>query len=151
MTPTIPNPNFDRIVVGVDGSVGSSRALEWAHTMAGITGAEVLAVHGFEWVAMRGAATNEVLLAQATAHVDGTWTELLRGDRVPYRTFVEAEDPRVLLNRVALENQADVIVVGSRGHSKIAELLLGSVAEFLTHHAKVPVVVIPTEAELSSP
>lgn len=119
--------------------------------MAALTGAEVLAVHGFEWVPMRGAETNEVLMEQAMGELDGRWTEVLREDPVPYRTFIEAEDPRILLDRIAEEQRADVIVVGSKGHSQVAALLLGSLASFLTQHARVPVVVIPADAALSSP
>ena len=143
--------HFDRIVVGVDGSDGSTRALEWARTMATITGAEVLAVHAFEYVPMRGSVTNEVVADQARDNLDGHWTEVLREEDVPYRTIVEDEDPRKLLVRVARDERADVIVIGSRGHSQIAELLLGSVAEFLTHHAPIPVVVIPADAAVSAP
>ncbi len=151
MTDTVPNANFDRIVVGVDGSRGSDLAVRWAHLMAGITGAEVLAVHGFEYVPMRGHETNELLLQQRAAELDGHWTVALRSNGVAYRTFIEAEDPRPLLTRIATEEKADVIVVSNRGHSQLAELFLGSTAEYLTHHAKIPVVVIPIDAAISSP
>lgn len=147
----LPSPDFDRIVAGVDGSRGSDRALTWATRMAQITGAEVLAVHGFEYVPMKGADTNDVLLAEAAIDLDGPWTDVLREDGVGYRTFIEADDPRRLLDRVASDERADVIVLGSRGHAQVSELLLGSVATFLTHHATVPVVVIPDEARLSRP
>ena len=59
--------------------------------------------------------------------------------------------PRVALGQIAEDERADVIVVGSRGHSQIADLFLGSVATYLTQHAKVPVLVIPAHAEISSP
>ncbi len=147
----LPSPDFDRIVVGVDGSPGSDRALQWATKMAQITGAEVLAVHGYEYVPMKGADTNDVLVDQASTDLDGPWTAGLREDGIRYRTFIEADDPRRLLDAVALDEKADVIVVGSRGHGQVADLLLGSVAAFLTHHATVPIVVIPDEARLSRP
>ena len=38
---------------------------------------------------------------------------------------------------------AEVIVVGRTGRSQIAEILLGSVTHFLTHHSTIPVVVVP--------
>ena len=151
MVAVLPNPNFDRIVVGVDGSTGSHRALQWSSGIAEITGAEILCVHAFEYVPMRGAESNEVLLAEARGELDGRWTSDLRDGAVRYRTILDTKDPRMLLNEVASESKADVIVVGSRGHSQVAELLLGSVASFLTHHAEVPVVVIPHDAELSLP
>ena len=96
--------------------------------------------------ALAGILTESDLLE---ALVTMLWTEELRDNDISYRTVIEAEDPRTLLSSVAVAERADVIVVGSRGHSQIRELLLGSVAEFLTHHARVPVVVIPVDAELS--
>jgi nucleotide-binding universal stress UspA family protein len=137
--------------VGVDGSEGSDRALKWARTMARITGAEILAVHGFDYVPMRGAETNDVLLEQTEGELNGRWTDVLREDEVPFRTIIEIEDPRILLDRLAVEHRADVIVVGSKGHSQVAALMLGSLASFLTQHAQVPVVVIPEGAALSAP
>lgn len=110
-----------------------------------------MAVHGFEYVPMRGAETNEVLLEQTTGELEGRWTDVLREESVPYRTIIEIEDPRILLSRVAIEQRADVIVVGSKGHSQVAALMLGSLASFLTQHAEVPVVVIPEGAALSAP
>lgn len=147
----LPSPDFDRIVVGVDGSSGSERALIWATRMAQITRAEVLAVHAFEFVPMRGIDTNDVALEQMSTDLEGPWTAVLREDGVEYRTFIAADDPRQLLDAVALDERADAIVVGSHGHGRVSELLLGSVAAFLTHHATVPVVVIPGESRLSLP
>jgi nucleotide-binding universal stress UspA family protein len=37
------------------------------------------------------------------------------------------------------------LVIGARGHSGIAGILLGSVADYITRHATVPVVVVPPE------
>ena len=70
---------------------------------------------------------------------------------MPYRTIIEIEDPRSLLDRIAIEQRADVIVVGSKGHSQVTALMLGSLAAYLTQHAQVPVVVIPEGAALSAP
>jgi nucleotide-binding universal stress UspA family protein len=44
--------------------------------------------------------------------------------------------------RLARRSHAEVIVVGNRGRSLLAEILLGSVAHFLTHHSTIPVVVV---------
>mgnify|MGYP002146810237 CR=1 FL=1 len=47
-------------------------------------------------------------------------------------------------------NCADVIVMGSRGHSTIGELLLGSVAHKVTMKADIPVMLVPSVAPVVS-
>ncbi|HEX5192075.1 MAG TPA: universal stress protein [Solirubrobacteraceae bacterium] len=51
--------------------------------------------------------------------------------------------PRAIAD-AASEGQGDVIVVGTRGHTAIGGLLLGSVTQRLLHVAHCPVVVVPT-------
>jgi nucleotide-binding universal stress UspA family protein len=48
--------------------------------------------------------------------------------------------------RNALQNaKADLVVVGARGHSGLSGLLLGSVADYISKHSDVPVVIVPTK------
>lgn len=58
-------------------------------------------------------------------------------------TAVEGGAARVLLDA---SHSADMIVVGTRGHSAMRDLLLGSTASQLSHHSKVPVVIVPDTA-----
>ena len=44
-----------------------------------------------------------------------------------------------------MDEACDLIVVGSRGHSGIAGLLLGSTTDYVARHAKVPVVIVPVK------
>jgi nucleotide-binding universal stress UspA family protein len=44
---------------------------------------------------------------------------------------------------IAAQEQADLIVVGSRGRGGFTELLLGSVGHHLTLHARIPVTIVP--------
>ena len=52
-------------------------------------------------------------------------------------------DPAAELEQAAAEQRADLIVVGSQGHTVVERLLLGSVSTRLTHHAQRPVMVVP--------
>ena len=60
----------------------------------------------------------------------------------PWRLEVRTGDPAVQLERAAEETDADLVVVGARGHSVARRLLLGSVSSRLLHHAHRPVLVV---------
>lgn len=134
------------IVVGVDGSEGSRVAVSWVARLAAQLDAEVLAVCGYSANPMLGEATNEEVVDGLRHDMETTWVEPLREAGVRFRGIVEEGDPRILLLAVARMNEADLIVVGSRGRGPLSEMLLGSVAQYLTHHAGVPVVVVPTRS-----
>jgi nucleotide-binding universal stress UspA family protein len=56
-------------------------------------------------------------------------------------------DPAKVILEVARQIQADVIVMGSRGHSALDEILLGSVAHKVTIKTTVPVILVPFDRE----
>jgi nucleotide-binding universal stress UspA family protein len=54
-------------------------------------------------------------------------------------------DPADLIAGVAKEADADLIVVGTRGHGRVAGMLLGSVTQRLLHVAPCPVLAVPAK------
>ena len=68
--------------------------------------------------------------------------QALAGCRTPWRFEVRAGDPAEDLERAAGERQADLLVVGGRGHTVVHRRLLGSVANRLLHQADRPVLVV---------
>ena len=130
------------IVCGYDGSPTSKAALAWAGRLARCCGAEVIIVGAYDWNPMIGDATNQEMLDALGAELEAVVPEL-EGQGVRCRTIAQTGDSRSVLLAEAYGHNAEVIVVGSRGRSQIAEILLGSVAHFLTHHSRIPVVVVP--------
>lgn len=136
------------IVVGVDGSEGSDRALEWCAVNAPKLGAEVVAVHAFHAPYAYPALDVPSMPVEvdkwkkeAQRLLETEWTAAL-GD-VPHRTmFVDGSPGRAVVE-VSDELGADLIVVGSRGRGGVAELVLGSVSHHLAHHARRPVLIVP--------
>lgn len=138
------------IVVGVDGSKGSVRALEFALDEARIRGAEVKAVAawhvppaygmGTGWYAVPLDPTSyekiaetalEESLEQAHAAESGvSVTPVLKEGQAADVLVAEAQD-------------ADLLVVGSRGLGGFKGLLLGSVSQQCAHHARCPVSIVP--------
>jgi nucleotide-binding universal stress UspA family protein len=125
-----------RVLAGLDASVGSRRALQWAVAVASATGAELVVMNAFR----PGKAE---MLAEREAEV-ASWL----GDvgEVSLSIEVLGGDPRLLLRDLAAEREVDLLVVGRLGTSGGPGFLhLGSVAEYLGHHAAVPLAVIPAE------
>jgi nucleotide-binding universal stress UspA family protein len=131
------------IVCGFDGSASSQAAVEWAGMLAGCCDAELIVVSVYDWNPMVGESTNQQMIDELAAELEGVGPAGLRERGVRHRTIVQTGDSRTVLLAVAYLHRADLLVVGSRGRSQLAEIVLGSVAHYLTHHSEVPVVVVP--------
>jgi nucleotide-binding universal stress UspA family protein len=144
---------MERIVVGVDDSVGARSALRWALAEAQLFGASVEAVHVYQFELAWIDATDEhveqwrqdaarkaaVLLSEVVAGVAG------RSPSVPVKELVIEGQPAAALVQAADKN-ADLLVVGSRGRGGLAGMLLGSVSRRCIEHSPCPVVVVPPHA-----
>jgi nucleotide-binding universal stress UspA family protein len=139
-----------KIVVGVDGSEHSLRAVEWCAKYAGALGAEVIAVHaielpvyastvGFVPMPVYTRADREKLRAVLVEQ----WCEPLTRAKVPFRPVLAEGYPTNLVRETADAEDADLVVVGRRGLGGFAELLLGSTSHSLSHHLDRPVVIVP--------
>lgn len=142
------NPHEHRIVVGVDGSPGSDRAIDFAIEIAARNQVPLVAVHGWRdrssgttgtgspaWAkSIERIRTDERLLADALAG----WTA-----KYPEVEIVQESIPvhpaRLLADA---SEHAALVVVGSRGRGGFLGLLLGSVSQSVLHHARCPVAVV---------
>ncbi len=133
-----------RIVVGVDGSEGSTRALEWAAAVADRNGAvlEVLAAcdaGNLVVIPRKGQRAMELVIEKAVAHV----TRVAPG--VEVKGVTHQGSPATVL--IEASRGADLLVVGARGFGGFTGLLLGSVSQQCSQHAHCPVVVVPAPEE----
>lgn len=148
--PELDGDAFGRrsMVVGVDGSDGSARAVRWAAESAQRAGAEVVAVHAFE-APISDATRAEVrsLLAEARARVEEEWCAPLRHADVAHRAVVEPGRADLVVGRVADSVRPGCIVAGTRGLGPISQQVLGSVTHRLVRESEWPVVVIPAPAD----
>ncbi len=136
---------MESILVGVDGSEASTRALMTAAHLARLAGARLLIthveapaaypseLHGMVAEHKQFPAAAHRVLALARQQVTGVETETIRCEG-----FV-AES----LEEKAAERKADLLVVGKHGHSAVHRLLMGSVADRLAHIAQRPVLIVP--------
>jgi nucleotide-binding universal stress UspA family protein len=132
------------ILLPVDGSEPSNRAVTVAAELAVKLGAEIVVLHVQEHLATMEAAYEVESQTEAHELVDRCVRTLkdlgasARGDVV---SSVYDRDARVILE-VAEEEHADLVVMGSRGLSDFAGLVLGSVAHKVLHLAHCPVLVV---------
>ncbi len=141
-----------KILVPVDFSECSLRAVDTAMTLARSFAAEVDILHVWEMSAYL--APEAFLLPSITpaslstfaATRAGTWMKeflgFLEAEGVPARGRLEGGAPWSTIVRVAEEERYDLVVLATHGHTNLAHILLGSVAERVVRHAPCPVLTV---------
>jgi nucleotide-binding universal stress UspA family protein len=141
---------WKQVVVGVDGSEDSRRALQWASEEASEHGAELVVVSSrtqpllLPTLQHSGVTseTDPTRVAENTkAMLEKTLSEVL-GDSpsVSVKSSVVEGSPAKIL--IDLSGSADLLVVGSRGVGGFTGLLLGSVSQHVAAHAQCTVAVV---------
>jgi len=141
-----------KILVGVDGSPSSRAALRWAVRHAVLTDGMVEAVVAWQVpMILRTSAWAPIYVDEASSLEEDARKTL---DAVISDEVEPADDQRVAARvvygrpaQVLLEAaaDADLLVIGSRGHGSVADALLGSVGQYCVHHAHCPVLIMRGE------
>lgn len=153
---------FDKILVPLDGSEHSAKALEIAIQIAKEFNGRLTLIHAYslsiqpiimpEPTALSYSAVPPLTAAEISRVVEATRKVgdkiLEEGEGKAAAEAVQVE--RILVEghavqeivRVAKEYSFDLIVIGARGISHIREILLGSVSDGVSHHAPCPVLVV---------
>lgn len=151
------NTGVNKIVVGVDGSEASRRALRWAVDEAELRDAEVIAVHAWEVPV-----TPLTIPAAASFDVSGLVSDIHEAAEELVTKAVDevAGSSKVKVTPLAVEGPpapslieaaqgADLLVVGSRGIGGFTALLVGSVSQYCVTHAPCPVLVHRAQGDAS--
>ncbi|MET8764275.1 universal stress protein [Lentzea sp. NPDC004782] len=135
----------DPIVVGVDGTPASDRALAWALDEAAVRGCPVQVVNAWQYEALvdwtettaqREIAASEQLIEEAVQRAAQGRAELPRIERRSLR----GEAAAVL---EAASEGAALLVVASHTDHRIRQMVLGSTSMHVVRHSHAPIVVIP--------
>lgn len=137
-----------RIVVGVDGSAPSRRALARAGRLAAASGAGVDAVISWEppivfgrWL-LPESGDDRRLVAEMRHFLSEVVDDVFGTDRPEHLRLIaeEGHPAKVLLDH---SDGAVMLIVGNRGHGGLKNLLMGSVTARCVDHARCPVMVVP--------
>lgn len=141
---------FTKIIWATDGSEAADEALPYAKALAKEYGRVLFVVHCQEFLRGRAGgypvfADEDELQVKIRKQVDEVRAEGIAATL----NLVNGAAPgaaRMIAN-VARNVDADLIVVGTRGHSAIAGLVLGSVTQQLLHIAPCPVLAVPAASQ----
>jgi nucleotide-binding universal stress UspA family protein len=138
---------YKTIVLALDGSEGSSRAVPHAVELAKASGGKIVIAHVEEPMVAKGSMPgprDEEIQETVKGQL-----ETIKGEGIEVtlesRTIVLG-GPGHQIAEIADGADADLIVVGTRGHSTVPGLVLGSVAHRLIHVAHRPVLAVPPPA-----
>lgn len=136
---------FDRILLAIDASEPSTRALAFVEELAKAQGSEIVVLHAIpRWVSPHG--TGEIEIPEESRElVDRAVRDLkdasanARGEVI---RVLEGHVSRGIVETAGTVG-ADAIVMGTRGRSDFGGLFIGSVTHRVLHLAEVPVIVVP--------
>ncbi|HET8986867.1 MAG TPA: universal stress protein [Humibacillus sp.] len=132
-----------RIIVGVDGSESSKQALRWAARLAAADGSHIEAITAWDYPQAYNSPVDPNWRPDLDAQtiLDDTLHEVF-GDERPagLDAVVRHGSPGTVL--IEASTDAEILVIGSRGHGGFAGLLLGSVSSACSEHAHCPVLVL---------
>jgi len=141
-----------KLLFPTDFSPAAEQALIAANLiLAGSEDAEIILVHTYHIASTvvplggfgKGASPLFVGNAhQLAAQATEPSVEALRSKGFRVEVVIERGDPAEIVTELAAERDVDVIVMGTRGHSKLRQLLLGSTAERIVEHAPCPVLTV---------
>jgi len=137
---------FKSIVVAIDGSKHSHKALDYAKDLAEQSKAALWLVHVFphtsgllegdvyEKLVVKRESEGQAILDEARQKLGDTTLEV-------HEELLEAPETEAIIS-VAKTRKADLIVMGSRGRGSLQGLLLGSITHKVIQHAPCPVMVV---------
>ena len=134
--------SITHIIVPVDFSPASRHALDAAIELASALGARLDVVHSIELLTYRGVEYREVMKStsyaeerQLAAEQLDEWAAIARAAEVETVCKVLEGDSRRVIVDYAAQFDADLIVIGAKGHSRLHDLFIGSVATQVMTHA----------------
>ena len=140
------------ILIGIDGSDSSSKAIDFAIKKSRSTQSQLLIVYIIEWspYTFNTPQENEVRhkrreeeISRAQAEILTPALNTLGAQGITAQSLIRHGKPAKALTQIAVEKKVSQIVIGRHGESNLSDLLFGSMASGLLQMSPVPVTVAP--------
>jgi nucleotide-binding universal stress UspA family protein len=140
-----------RILVPIDFSAHAEPVIQWAIHLAEEHGSTLILLHAYhlpvEFQQLEGAYLPQDFWASVKAEAEqnlNRYAEPLRARGLAVELIVREGYPATVIEEEAIEQRADLIVIGTRGLSGLKHLLLGSIAERVVQKSPCPVLTVKT-------
>jgi nucleotide-binding universal stress UspA family protein len=137
---------FNKIIVGIDGSENSKRAASVAASLAEMFKGRVTLVSVVKPSEYSLAVEDQAFIESLKEFHDNLVAAVkdeIKTPNIEVDTKIELGTPWKELIRLATAGQYDLIVVGSRGVGQVTEFLIGSNSTRVVQHSETPVLVVP--------
>ncbi len=135
---------FQRILVPVDGTAGSERAIPYAIGLAQALDAEIVVCHVLTTPVTPASAAEEPAAAKYVARM----AERFREEGVTVRTLVRRGEAPMEINKAATEWNVDAVVMATRSRQRVQKLMLGSVADVVVRDSRLPVLLVSSRKQM---
>ena len=145
MTGRRHNPHFRKILVGYDGSTQADKAVDVALSLADCVDSTVLVLAVARPPEPSTSVELEAVLDDAREHYEEGFRKIMeraQGHELKVTTDMAVGHPAQQIIHRAEKDGIDLIVLGRRGRSQIARMMLGSVSERVLRYAHCPVMVV---------
>jgi len=141
---------YQNIVIATDGSENSRKAISYGIKIAKLSGATVYAIHVVDtlsvvseiWTA--GKELIQELMIKDGKKILSETKKIIEDSGVEVKDVLLDGHPGEEIIKFAENNNIDLIVMGTLGATGLEKFLMGSVAEKVVRHSKVPVMVVRT-------
>lgn len=145
MTGRRHNPHFRKILVGYDGSEQSNKAVDVALSLADCIDSTVLVFAVARPPEPSTSVELQAVLDDAREHFEDAFKKIMEkasGHDLNVTTAMAVGHPAQQIIHRAETDRIDLIVLGRKGRSQIARMMLGSVSERVLRYAHCPVMVV---------
>jgi len=138
---------MDRIVVGFDGTQKDRSLTLWVGAFAREVGAHLIAAHFIPmptaWMVAGAQVDSAQYIDELQYHFDTSVLDLLREVDPCLYFHIDFGDPARELASLAVRTEADLIAIGAREHSRLHDVVFGSVERQLVRLTSIPVLAVP--------